>query len=515
MEDTRRKEDDVIDLGTLFFNFLKGLRRTWWLIPLFALLGGAAGLIKSTGFYTPMYQSTASFTVMTGSTSEDTGADSYNFYYDSSTAGQLAKTFPYILSSNLLTDAIKADLGVDSINGSISAQAVSDSNLITMTVTSSDPQDAKNILESAIKVYPDVARFVIGNTRFNMIDVPTVPAEPYNQPNYTRRIEKWALAGAAAALALIGLFALLRKTVQKPEELKAVMNLSCLGNVPQVRFKARGNSSGQMQVSFLNPRVPQGFKESIQSLWLRLERDMETRNAHVLLVTSTAAGEGKSVTAVNLACAAAALGKKVLLVDGDLRKQTDRKLLGVKPGDGLEQVLTGRCPLEKALRKEKKSGVWLLAGDGPVSKISRILNHPELKTVLERCRKEMDLVIIDAPPCELFGDAGVLSGYADCILYVVRHDFVQRRRILDGIAGLEESKAEILGYAFNDVPVHRGGYGYYGYGRYGYGYYGYGKYGYGKYGEGTTDSTKGDTKKSTAAKSGVADGTAAVKPGKK
>src|SRR5699024_5098088 len=128
---------------------------------------------------TPMYRSEASFTVMTGGNEDNVGTGSYNFYYDSSTAGQLAKTFPYILSSSLLTNAIKADLGVESINGSISAQAVSDSNLITMTVTSSDPKDAKEILESAIRVYPEVSRFVIGDTKFNMINVPAEPTEPY------------------------------------------------------------------------------------------------------------------------------------------------------------------------------------------------------------------------------------------------------------------------------------------------------------------------------------------------
>src|SRR5699024_10853165 len=118
------------------------LKRAWWLIPVLALLAGAAGYVKSSRFYTPMYQSSASFTVMTGG--ED--GQSYNFYYDTTTAGQLAKTFPYILGSSLLTDAMKEDLGTDVINGSISAQAVSDSNLITMTATSSSPEDAKAIL---------------------------------------------------------------------------------------------------------------------------------------------------------------------------------------------------------------------------------------------------------------------------------------------------------------------------------------------------------------------------------
>ncbi len=86
-----------------------------------------------------------------------------------------SQDLPYILSSSLLTDAIKEDLGVEAVNGSISAQAISESNMITMSVISQSPEDAKAILESAIKVYPDIARFVIGDTRFNIIDEPTMP----------------------------------------------------------------------------------------------------------------------------------------------------------------------------------------------------------------------------------------------------------------------------------------------------------------------------------------------------
>lgn len=480
MEEQREME---IDLGTLIWNFLRGLKKTWYLIPLLALLGGAFGYGKAAGFYVPMYQASASFTVLTGGTSEDTGSESYNFYYDSSTAGQMAKTFPYILGSNLLQEAILGDLGVDALNGSISAKAVSDSNLITMTVTSSSPQDAKDILESAIKVYPDVARFVIGNTRFNMIDMPSVSSVPYNQPNYTRTVQKWALVGAAGAVLLIALFALLRKTIQKPEEIKTIMSLPCLGNIPEVRFKARGKQNHQ-EVSFFNSRIPQGFKESVMSLQVRLEREMGDRKAKVLLITSTVSSEGKSATALNLAYAFASHGKKVLLIDGDLRKQKLRSMMTEKQGKGLESVIKGNVPLEEALEQEERSSIWMLCGDKPASRIPKILNHKKMKELIDSCRETMDLILIDAPPCDLFEDAGILSEYADCILYLIRHDFVTKRRVLEGVSALEEGNAQLLGYAFNRVPVHRGGYGYYGYGRYGYGYYGYGKYGYGKYGYG-------------------------------
>ena len=476
-ERMERQEEMEIDLGTLLWNFLKGLTRFWWLVILLALIGSAVLYVKNSRFYTPMYRSEASFTVMTGGNEDSVGTGSYNFYYDSSTAGQLAKTFPYILSSSLLTNAIKADLGVESINGSISAQAVSDSNLITMTVTSSDPKDAKEILESAIRVYPEVSRFVIGDTKFNMINVPAEPTEPYNKPSYTRKVIKGALIGAAAGLFFIALYAFFRKTIQTPDELKAVMNLTCLGNIPELKAKARRKQTAR-KLSILDKNLSARFKENILSIELKAERELEEREGKMLLVTSTVSGEGKSTMAVNLAYAAAAHGKSVLLIDADLRKQVDRRLLSDQEGDGLYSVIRGKTELRQAVEKDPQSGIHFLCGNLPVRRVTAALNHPRLRETLEQVRSVYDLVILDTPPAEMFEDAALLAEYADGILYVIRHDFVQKRRILDGIAGLEESGTPIFGYAFNGVPLHKGRYGYYGYGRYGYGYYGH--YGYGE-----------------------------------
>lgn len=484
-EKLENREEAEIDLGTWFFNFLRGFCRFWWLIAVLALLGAAALYLKSSRFYTPIYQSSATFTVMTDSGDESTG-ENYNFYYNTTTAGQLAATFPYILGSDLLTEAMKEDMGVEYINGSVSAQVVSNSNLVSMTATSSSPEDAQKILESAIRVYPQVSRFVIGNTKFNMIDVPNLPTEPYNRPSYTAQVKKGAMIGAALGFLVIVVYALLKKTVQKPAELKKVMSLPCIGNVPDVKFKAR-TKRRERDLSISNSRAPQGYKETVLNLELRLERDLEAEEGKILLVTSTVAGEGKSTLAANLARAAAAHGKNVLLVDADLRKQDARRQLSGQKGRGLEAVISGACGLWEAVEKDSVSGMWFLSGSQPAKRIPRLLNSAKLTEIFSQMKEKMDLVILDAPPADLFEDAGILAGYSDGVLYLVRHDFVQRRKIVDGVSALEGSGAKILGYAFNCVPVHRGGYGYYGYGRYGYGYYGkygYGKYGYGKYGYG-------------------------------
>lgn len=475
----RIDEDDVIDLGALFWNVIQGILRFWWLIILLAAVGAGAFYLRATSlFYTPMYQSSATFTVLTGG-STDSENSTYNFYYDTTTAGQLAKTFPYILSSSLLTEAIEEDLGVDAVNGSISAQAVSDSNMITMTVTSNSPEDAKAILESAIKVYPDVARFVIGDTKFNMIDEPSTPTEPYNRPSYRGQIKKGAVYGAGAGFLLICLYAFFKKTVQKPEELNSVMSLSCIANIPEVSRKLRKKQTTRW-IQMKDNRTPQAFRENIQSLQIRISRELEEKGGKVLVLTSTMPGEGKSTLAYNLAIAAASHGVKVLFVDADLRKQADRKHLTEEKGRGLASVVAGKCTLKEAVYREKETGVDFLGGNKPVKGVQQILNHSHFHEVMEEMKAQWDLILLDAPPVEMFEDASILAEQSDGILYVIRYDQVQKRRILDSISGLEDSKAPLLGYVFNGVPVHRGGYGYYGYGRYGYGYYGYGSYGYGK-----------------------------------
>lgn len=470
MEEYRQDQDEIeIDLEVVFRNFFHGIARFWWLLLILALAGSFVMYVKAARFYTPMYRSTASFTVMTGNDEE-----SYSFFYDTQSAGQLAKTFPYILGSSLLTDAIEEDLGVPSINGSISAFAVSDSNLITMSVVSSNPQDAKDILDSAIRVYPDVARFVIGPTRFNMIDVPAVPTAPYNRPSYRRNVEMGALGGLGVGVVFLGLYAFFKRTVQKPEELKSVLNIPCVGQIPKVRKKARWKNSDKNNPA-LDQRVLQNFQENLQGLQLKVERDLENRSGNVVLVTSTSMGEGKAALSLNLAYTAAKHGKKVLLIDADLRKQDTRKRLTDKPGKGLGEVLEGSCPLKKAIETHEKSKISYLCGSAAYKKPGSLLIHEKLEQLLNQLRQEYDLILLDAPPAELFADAGTLAQCADSVLYIIRYDYIQKWRILDCIYDLQKCGAEMMGYVFNAAPSRRGRYGY---GRYGYGYYGYG-YGYG------------------------------------
>ena len=332
MQDNSLEEKQAqLDLIALVEGLFSEVRKYWWLLIVMMLLGGTFFLVRSVTSYSPMYRSQASFTVMFSSQSNADSSATYDFRYDSETASQLGATFQYILSSELMQDAIKEDLDIQAVNGSISASVVPDSNLITMEVVSSDAGAAKAILESAIRCYPDVARFVIGNIKFNMIDMPELAAEPYNMPSYPAETAKGAVFGLVLGFVILILLALCTKTVRRTEELTGVINLTCLGKIPEVRRKARRNQTEQL-LNITEEHMDDGLKENIRGLQMKVCRKMDEREAKILIITSTAAEEGKSMIAVNLACAMAEHGKKTLLIDCDLRKQTDWKYFGETSG---------------------------------------------------------------------------------------------------------------------------------------------------------------------------------------
>ena len=459
---------DEIDLSAFLRNAVRGVKRFWWAPLALALLFGTGAWALAYKGYSPLYRVEATFTVTTNPAAGGDG--SYSFDYNKATADQLSLTFPYILGSELLTDAIKEDMGAVSINGSVSAVTVSDSNLVTMIAVSPDPEDAKKILDSALRVYPDVARSVIGKMKFNMIDEPAVPQEPHNTPQYLSEFGKGAVVGALLGIAFILVCAVLRRTVHTSGEMQRLVNLPCLAELPRVRPKARKKQPPQSPV--WDHGVSPWFSENMETLRLRVENALSETGGKTLLVTSTMPGEGKSTVSLNLAARLAQNGKRVLLVDADLRRQVLREKLQLKRAKyTLEDVFSGACDLYDLIAFDKAAGLYFLGGSRPVKKPSWLLAGP-LRAALKRLESQVDAIVLDAPPCGGLEDALLLEECADGVLFVVRQDQAARGAVFDAVSDLEAGEAAVLGYVFNGVEGMLGGYGYgYGkYGRYGYGY---------------------------------------------
>ena len=471
-------------------DFVKGIKKLWWTCILLAVLFGGGMFFNSYRSYSPSYTVSATFTVSTQNSSASIGGISvYSFYYDSTTAAQLASTFPYLLNSNLLSDMICEDMGITSIPVKMNASAVSGSNMFTLSVTGKDPQLTYDILQSVIKNYPSVAKYVVGNIKLTMITTPTVPTKPSNSSDYITDGIKGAAAGIAAGLVLIVIYALSRKTVRTKNDVKNELNCEYIGTIPQVRFKKHKIQTDR-SVLFTNDKAGPGFLESVRVLRNTFTNALGSKDK-IIMVTSTAPGEGKTTVLTNLAISLADYDKKILLIDGDLRNPSAAKILRLNFNE-----LNWHTETEKyKIADLEEYNISFMSIDNSDLRKQRFINNDDIRSIFDSVKDSYDYIFVDAPPCGLVSDALYIAQEADAAFYVIYQDAVRIGKIKSGLDGLMSTDVKIIGCVINGAVSGITGYGHnYGYGHYGYGYRygrGYGgkyskNYGYG-YGYGTPE----------------------------
>ena len=512
------QKDDVLDLHVLLKDALNIVKKIWWIsLAVFVLLSSLyCGYQKYS--YVPTYESKASFTVNT-TTSYAEVAASYGFYYDSANAEQMAKVLPYILKSSVFNEVLKEELGTNRVNGTISLSAIKDSNLFSISVVSTNPEDAKAVLDAAVKRLPDVSRYVIGETKLNIIQPSAVPSSPNNPINYFLSVLICFAVTFVLSAVTVVIIALFRKTIQSEQDFRKQLNMVCLGTVPYKKSskkKKKSKKNRKDEAPFIIDTSSDSGKriaECMKGIALKVTRAMNKTDGKVLMVTAAMVNEGKSSVAMNLA-RYIKLGepdKKVALIDLDLRKYSIskmtenqknfcpiNKLLGeqktVKKSFSNRKVLViqseGSPKRIKRLFDENPNDVVIFGSDTPSKNPEKKLDSDGMRDLIDEIKKNADYVIIDTPPCAITADPLLISDFCDGILFVIRQDATHRWTILDSMNNVSSRGCKIIGGILNAAKdsILDAGYGYGKYGRYSrygkYGYrnrYGYG-YGYGKYG---------------------------------
>ena len=289
-----------------------------------------------------------------------------------------------------------------------------------------------------------------------LINETGIPAYPDNPKNSRGDMVKGAAAGAVLDLAWIGLVMLSRKTVKKSDDFKRLINMRCIGEVPQISMKKRSREN-RSTINILNGKTDPEFLEAIRLVRSKVEYSAWKHHHKVILITSALAGEGKSTIAVNLALALAGNGKRVALLDCDLRHPSDREILGLEDGDGLYEILTKQSnPAEllvtgRQLGMDEDMSFLFLPGGKAVEDGSRLLGSERMKTVIDLLAENTDYVILDSAPAGVLTDAGILAQYADSVVFVVKKDYARADHILDGMEEIAESRLHLVGGVLNGV----------------------------------------------------------------
>ena len=247
--------------------------------------------------------------------------------------------------------------------------------------------------------------------------------------------------------------------------------------------KREGKSIQEERKNLLTARSDFFIREAYKTLRTNVSFSLTgDEGCKIIVVTSSMQGEGKSITAANLAISYAMADRKVLLIDCDLRRPKLARLMQINSKVGLSNVIMQPRLLEQAVISTGVRGLdVILSGDIPPNP-SELLGSSRMQRLLQGLREAYDFIIMDSPPVNMVTDAVVLAPESDGVLFLVRAGHSERGAVLHAVEQLEYAKAKILGFVLNDVNMEKTHYGYkkYRYGRYR--RYGYDKYGYGGYG---------------------------------
>ena len=423
---------------------------------------------------------------------------------DFSLSGQLALTYGTQVGSTPFFDQITekgvlpkqqgVDLNTLQLKGMVTASTTDKPPTVTIDVRHGDPQIAAttaNVLANEFIEYVIQQRLVeISNlqtaaasqgltnvqdlvsaqaalidsiTLLEPAQLPSTPILPRTKYNITLAI----LLGVALSIGGTLLLSALRDTVRSPDEMQRRFGMASLGVV--FTWNSRDSKEDQL-VMFEAPTS--GYSESFRQIRANIQFATAGKDARVYLVTSPGPSEGKTTILSNLAIALAQSGKRVVAVDGDLRRPTVHRRFRIKGREkGLSNFLSDPdLSSEDVVVNTHVEGVSIIPAGTIPPNPSELLGSPRMMTLLEQLVQKYDLVLVDSPPTLMAADAPVIAAQVDEAIVVVDGRKTRTSSLKGTLDSLNNTLVHILGVVLNKLKQARFGYGY-GYGdAYNYGY---------------------------------------------
>ncbi|MDA8237821.1 MAG: polysaccharide biosynthesis tyrosine autokinase [Chloroflexi bacterium] len=503
--------------------------RSWlWLFAVGVLLAGGTAYVVSSAL-PKVYK--AQVTLLVGQSRSSSSVDYNDLLASqriSQTYANLATTGPIL--AQVIADA-GLQVTPDEFRDAVTAEAARDSTLVTVTVQDGDPQRAADLanaiaaqmiaasgtvygknsqVEGFISSQTEATQLQIEETQAEIdrltalplrtsaqdqqlaalnVQVATLrqsyaalvqlsgssanaltvvdPATPPREPSSPRVLLSTLLAALVGLLIALGIaytLEYLDDTVKSSEDVEAATGLATLGTV--IKMKGDGGRSEIYRLAtLLYPRGPAA--EAYRTLRTNLEFAAVDEPVRTLLVTSSIPGEGKTTTASNLAVAFAQAGRRVILLDADLRKPGVHKVFDLPNVAGLTSLLrTDDVAIDDVVQATEEERLQVITTGLLPPNPAELLGSNRMKTILERLVAAADLVIVDSPPLQAVTDAAILSAITDGTLLVIDAERTRRGAAGHGREALAKADARVLGVALNRISTRAGSnyvyYDYYG-----------------------------------------------------
>lgn len=288
----------------------------------------------------------------------------------------------------------------------------------------------------------------IGTSQASIVDRGQVPGSPY-KPNLMLNLLIGLALGLLSGIGLALALEFINDTIKSPEDVREKLQLAFLGGIPAAR--------GAKVVEELRD-ISAGVSEAYFSAMTSLQFTTESGAPKILVLTSTRPAEGKSTSAWALATSFARLGRRVLLIDADMRKPAF--VTGAEKKDGLATLLTNRDPLKAHIVKPEADGVWLLPCGPLPPNPAELLASTRFEAILAEASAQFDMVLIDSPPILGLADTPLLASRAAGTLMVIEAGKTRTRAASEALGRLTQAGANVVGALLTRYKHDAVGYGY-------------------------------------------------------
>ncbi|WP_297339851.1 polysaccharide biosynthesis tyrosine autokinase, partial [Pseudophaeobacter sp.] len=294
--------------------------------------------------------------------------------------------------------------------------------------------------------------------------LPRVPSAPRK----SRILALSAILGAMFGVSWLLLREFMSNSFRSSQQLQAATGFTVLGQVPKFPGHKRKGV-----IEYLKEKPTSAGAESIRNLRTSVMLSNVDKPPQVIMLTSSVPGEGKTTLSLALAQSFSGLDKKVLLIEGDLRRLVFSEYFEAETKkSGLVSVLAGESTLEEAIRPIDVVGTDVLLGEKTQANVADLFESERFANLMQVAREKYDIILIDTPPVLVVPDARSIAQHVDALLFAVRWDSTSQEQVAEGLRMLESVSIRPTGVVLSQIDMK-------GMKRYGYG----GQYGaYSQYG---------------------------------
>ncbi|MEN9433405.1 MAG: hypothetical protein RLZZ422_994, partial [Pseudomonadota bacterium] len=279
----------------------------------------------------------------------------------------------------------------------------------------------------------------VGTNNISIVDPAIVPFTKY-KPNSKLNLALGLVLGLFLGTVLAFLLEFLDDRVKTTSDVERLLKLPILGITPLIKHHTDKETA---LISYNDPTS--ALAEAFRSLKTNLMFSTSTGAPYTLSITSSMPSEAKSSTCTNLAAVFAQAGKRILVVDCDLRKPTLHKRLSLDNSVGLSTYLTHQADIDQAVQATPMKGVFAITA-GPISPNPvELLSSTRMDELLSLAPKEYDMIIMDSPPVMGLADALIIANHADATILVAAHAQSKKRPLEDAYQRLRQANANVIG----------------------------------------------------------------------